>query len=92
MPVCISSQSLVEMLPARRSSQYFQASEPEPKALPCQLPRSMGPAGRKIAGTPALVAPRMRPGVVLSQPPMSTTPSTGCERISSSVSMARKLR
>ena len=38
------------MVPARRSSQYFQASEPEPSTLPCQLPRSIGPAGRKIAG------------------------------------------
>ncbi len=34
----------------------------------------------------------MRPGVVLSQPPMSTAPSTGWLRSSSSVSMARKLR
>ena len=80
------------MLPARRSSQYFQASDPEPSTLPCQLPRSIGPAGMKIAGTPALVAPRRRPGVVLSQPPISTTPSTGWERISSSVSIASKLR
>ena len=31
-------------------------------------------------------------GVVLSQPPISTTPSTGWERSSSSVSIARKLR
>ena len=46
----------------------------------------------RIAGTPALVAPSSRPGVVLSQPPISTAPSIGCERISSSVSMARKFR
>ena len=32
------------------------------------------------------------PGVVLSQPPISTAPSTGWLRSSSSVSMARKLR
>ncbi len=31
-------------------------------------------------------------GVVLSQPPISTAPSAGCERSSSSVSIARKLR
>ena len=45
MPTSISAQSLSEMLPARRSSQYLKASEPEPSTLPCQLPRSMGPAG-----------------------------------------------
>ena len=92
MPTSISDQSLSEMLPARRSSQYLKASEPEPSTLPCQFPLSIGPAGTKIDGTPALVAPSRRPGVVLSQPPISTAPSTGCERISSSVSMARKLR
>ena len=53
---------------------------------------SMGPAGRKIAGTPALVAPRMRPGVVLSQPPMRIAPSTGWQRSNSSTSMASMLR
>ena len=37
-------------------------------------------------------APISRPGVVLSQPPISTAPSTGWLRRSSSVSMARKLR
>ena len=37
-------------------------------------------------------APISRPGVVLSQPPISTAPSTGWLRSSSSVSMARKLR
>ena len=37
-------------------------------------------------------APMISPGVVLSQPPMSTTASTGWERISSSVSIASMLR
>ena len=92
MPVSISDQSRSESGPARRSSQNFQASEPEPSTRPRQLPRSIGPAGTKMAGTPAEIAPRIRPGVVLSQPPISTTPSTGCERMSSSVSIARKLR
>ena len=45
MPPSISSQSFSEMLPARFSSQYFQASEPEPSVSPRQLPRSDGPAG-----------------------------------------------
>ena len=39
-----------------------------------------------------LIAPMIRPGVVLSQPPISTAPSSGWLRSSSSVSMARKLR
>ena len=80
------------IFPARSSSQYFQLSEPEPSTLPCQLPRSIGPAGTKIAGMPMLVAPSSKPGVVLSQPPISTAPSTGWERSSSSVSIASMLR
>ncbi len=43
-------------------------------------------------GMPIENAPISRPGVVLSQPPISTAPSTGCERSSSSHSIARKLR
>ena len=92
MPPSMPSQSSLEMLPARRSSQYFQASEPEPRILPFTLPRSMGPAGRKMAGMPTEMAPISRPGVVLSQPPMSTTPSAGWERSSSSASIASWLR
>ena len=45
MPPSISIHSFWLIKPARRSSQYFQASDPEPSTLPCQLPRSMGPAG-----------------------------------------------
>ena len=63
------------MLPACSSAQYFQLSEPEPRILPCQLPRSMAPAGTKIAGRFMEIAPMIRPGVVLSQPPISTAPS-----------------
>ena len=37
-------------------------------------------------------APLTRPRPGLSQPPSSTAPSIGCERSSSSVSIARKLR
>ena len=39
-----------------------------------------------------MIAPIVRPGVDLSQPPISTTPSSGCERIVSSVSIAIMLR
>ena len=45
MPPSISSHSLSPMRPARFSSQYFQASEPDPSVWPRQLPRSIGPAG-----------------------------------------------
>jgi len=92
MPPSMSCQSRSVILPSRRSSQYFHVSEPDPSTLPFQLPRSIGPAGRKRNGTPALIAPMVSAGVVLSQPPMRTAPSIGCERISSSVSIARKLR
>src|ERR1044071_9456107 len=45
-----------------------------------------------MQGRPMLSAPISRPGVVLSQPPISTAPSTGWLRISSSVSIASRLR
>ena len=45
MPPSTSSHCVGVILPARRSSQYFQVSEPDPSTWPFQLPRSMGPAG-----------------------------------------------
>ncbi len=45
-----------------------------------------------MAGSLMLTAPMIKAGVVLSQPPIRTAPSTGCERSNSSVSIARKLR
>ena len=45
MPPSSSAQSASLMRPARFSSQYFQASDPEPSSWPRQLPRSWGPAG-----------------------------------------------
>ena len=45
MPPSMSPQASSVMLPALSSAQYFQMSEPEPRILPCQLPRSIGPAG-----------------------------------------------
>jgi hypothetical protein len=45
IPPSISPHSCSPILPARFSSQYFQTSEPEPRGRPCQLPRSIGPAG-----------------------------------------------
>ena len=45
MPPSTSSHWVALILPARRSSQYFQVSEPDPRILPLTLPRSIGPAG-----------------------------------------------
>ncbi len=92
IPSSTSFQSSCVMFPARSSSQYFQLSAPLPKDTPFQLPRSMGPAGKKITGTSMEMAPMSNPGVVLSHPPMSTAPSMGWERINSSHSMASMFR
>ena len=77
MPLSTSSHSSSVILPARNSAQYFQESVPLPSGSPCQFPRSMGPAGTKIAGIFMLAAAIIRAGVVLSQPPIRTAPSTG---------------
>ena len=80
------------MTPARRSAQNFHTSLPLPRVWPRQWPRSIGPAGTKIAGRFIDVAPISIAGTVLSQPPSITTPSTGLDRSSSSVSIASRLR
>src|SRR5215469_11030492 len=92
MPPSTPFQSSSVILPARRSAQYFQVSELEPSVTPFQLPLSIGPTGRKIVGKSIEIAPISSAGVVLSQPPISTTPSAGYERNVSSASIARKLR
>ena len=93
MPASIAGPLGLGDVPARRSSQNFQASEPEPSTLPFQLPRSIGPAGRKIAGRPALIAP-IRSGRAWScrSRPSAPRRRPGCERISSSASIASMLR
>ena len=50
------------------------------------------PGRQEDAGRPVLVAPISSAGVVLSQPPISTTPSTGWQRSISSTSIASMLR
>jgi len=77
MPSSISRHEHSSSVPARRSAQYFHTSVPEPRISPRQLPRSIGPAGTRIAGRFALVAPISSAGTVLSQPPSRTTPSAG---------------
>ena len=77
IPSSISFHACRSILPARRSAQYLATSDPLPKICPCQLPRSMGPAGTKMAGIFMLIAPIRSAGVVLSQPPSRTHPSAG---------------
>ncbi len=76
-PFSSSASSASPISPARLSSQYFHMSVPEPSTSLRQWPGSMGPAGTKTAGRSALAAPISRAGVDLSQPPISTAPSTG---------------
>ena len=92
MPSSICSHCSSVTFPARFSAQYFHTSEPLPSARPRQSPRSIGPAGMKIVGRFIDSAPISSAGVVLSQPPISTQPSAGYERSSSSVSIASRLR
>ena len=63
-----------------------------PSRSPRWLPVSIGPVTRWMAGRLALAAAMSWAGTVLSQPPISTTASSGCARIISSVSIAMRLR
>ena len=92
MQFSISFQSLSQRFPAHRSFQYFQASEPLPNVWSFQRALSIGPAGRKIEGISAEMAPISRAGTVLSQPPIKTAASIGWHRKTSSVSMASRFR
>jgi hypothetical protein len=92
MPLSALMKSSRLISPARTASEKRQTSVPEPMSRPWNLPFSMEPEETKIAGTSTLAAPIKRPGVVLSQPPISTTPSMGLARIDSSTSMASKFR
>src|SRR3954451_18072797 len=58
-------QSSSLIVPARSSSQSFHTSDPEPSVGPRQDARSMGPAGTKVNGNPAEIAPITSAGVVL---------------------------
>ena len=92
MPASISRQSLLGDHAGLLLGPVFPDVAARAEHLAGQLPRSIGPAGRKIAGRFMLIAPISSAGVVLSQPPISTTPSIGCERSSSSISSASRLR
>ena len=78
--------------PATRSSSNRQTAVPEPTSVPRYLPLSIGPPVTITAGRSTLAAAISSPGVVLSHPDSSTTPSSGLARISSSASMASRFR
>ena len=92
MPASMSFHCWLVMLPASFSAQYFQTSEPEPRMLPPQVAAHHRPGRHEDHRQVHAMRAHEVPGVVLSQPPSRTAPSTGCERSNSSASMARKLR
>ena len=86
------AKSSCESVPARTSSLSFHTPVPQPSGAPRKVPLSIGPPGTTTAGMSTLAAAMSRDGMVLSQPPSSTTPSTGLARSISSVLIAAMLR
>ena len=80
------------MRPPRNSPHSLRQSVQAPSTSPLKWPTSIGPTGSTMAGLSALAVAITCAGVVLSQPPISTTESTGSARIISSVSIAIRLR
>ena len=87
-----NTHSSAVIRPASSSSSNRQTAVPEPTSAPWYLPLSIGPPVTMTAGRSTLAAAISRPGVVLSQPDSSTTPSSGLARMSSSASIASRLR
>ncbi len=84
--------SAEERVPARTSSLSRQTSVPQPRGRPRKVPVSMGPPGTTTAGRSTEAAAISRAGIVLSQPPSRTTPSTGLARSISSAAIAARFR
>ncbi|GJE14912.1 hypothetical protein FOHLNKBM_5989 [Methylobacterium longum] len=63
--------------PAASISRAFQTIVPEPVRWPLNQPLSIGPTDRAMAGMFTVAAAIRQAGVVLSQPVVSTTPSSG---------------
>src|SRR6185369_570656 len=63
--------------PAASSCRACQMIVPEPVRAPLCQPLSIGPTDRAIAGMLTVAAAISAAGVVLSQPIVSTTPSSG---------------
>ena len=81
-----------DSVPARTSSLSRQTSVPQPSAAPRNVPVSIGPPGNTTAGRSTDAAAISSDGMVLSQPPSSTTPSMGLARSISSVAIAAMFR
>ena len=81
-----------ERVPARTSSESFHTSVPQPSGTPRNVPLSIGPPGSTTAGRLTEAAAISSIGIVLSQPPSRTRPSTGLARNSSSAAIAAMLR
>ena len=79
-------------VPARTSSLSRHTSVPQPSGSPRNVPVSIGPPGTTTAGRSTDAAAISSDGIVLSQPPSSTTPSIGLARSISSVAIAAMLR
>ena len=89
---CARSRFASSRVPARKAAHSRRQSVQAPSRAPSWRPASIGPTGSTIAGTSALTAPISSAGIVLSQPPISTTASTGSARSISSVSIDMRLR
>ncbi len=87
-----SRKSAGDNVPARTSSDSRQTSVPQPSGTPRNVPVSIGPPGTTSAGRSTDAAAISSAGMVLSQPPRSTTPSTGLARTISSMAIAAMLR
>src|SRR3954463_280695 len=87
-----SGNSSSVSLPARRSSDIDQTLVPDPMSWPRYLPETIGPPETKMVGISTLAAPINMEGVVLSQPPSSTTPSSGLPRVDPYPSIRARLR
>ncbi len=85
-------KSACESVPPRTSSLRRHTSVPHPSGSPRKWPVSIGPPGTTIAGRSTDAAAISSDGIVLSQPPSSTTPSMGFARSISSVAIAAMLR
>ena len=68
---------LVVDLAGRAAWRACHIAVPEPARSPFHQPLSIGPPDSTIAGMFTVAAAMMQAGVVLSQPVISTTPSSG---------------
>ena len=73
----MSRNSSAVMRPAAISWRAAQIAVPEPARSPFHQPLSIGPTDSTIAGMFTVAAAMMQAGVVLSQPVVRTTPSSG---------------